>query len=157
MLHRLSMSMYYLHRHGETTGPYAPGRLGMMLDAGEIAATDQACEIGTEEWMPVEFVLPERDVARWAPEPTYGLKTSRQPWAFLSFILCLIAVLGFFSWGLGRVGGIGAFVSLLLIIIGVALDRPKWLCGECGNRIEKTSGLCPVCKATLVFKLPKKK
>jgi len=151
------MSMYYLHRAGATTGPYTPVRLGIMVDAGEIAATDQVCEIGKTEWMPVEFVLPVSEVARWAPQSTYALKTSRRPWAFLSVILCLIAVIGLYFWALNRVGGSGAFVSLLLIVIGLAVDRRKWLCGQCGNRIEKTSGLCPVCKATLVFKLPKKK
>jgi len=149
--------MYYLHRAGATTGPYTPRRLGTMLGAGDVAPTDQVCEIGKDEWMPLEVVLPESEVARWAPEPSYVLKTSRRPWAFLSVILCLIAVMGLYFWALGRVGGSGAFVSLLLIIIGVSVDRKKWLCGQCGNRIEKSSGLCPVCKATLVFKLPKKK
>lgn len=147
--------MYYLHRAGETTGPYVTAHLVRMVEEGEIGADALVCEVGTEEWVPVEVVLPVVDVVPRAPEPVYGLKTSGRPWAFLPFILFPIVALGFSVWGQGIGWQERMFVGLLVFILCTAINRPKWLCGQCGNRIEKTSGLCPVCKATLVFQLPK--
>lgn len=50
------MSMFYLHRAGETTGPYAAGRIAQMIDAGEIDDTTLACAHGTEDWIPAHLV-----------------------------------------------------------------------------------------------------
>lgn len=49
----------------------------------------------------------------------------------------------------------GIIFGLILIPLSVAMSR-VWVCGDCGNAIEKTSSLCPTCKAHLVKRLPKK-
>lgn len=50
------------------------------------------------------------------------------------------------SSNLGRVvGGIG----WLMVLISVVIDRSRWLCGGCGNRVDKTSSMCPACGTSL--------
>lgn len=41
-------------------------------------------------------------------------------------------------------------VSLPGLIIAAAIDRKRWHCGHCGNGVEKTSTMCPVCRARLM-------
>jgi hypothetical protein len=143
--------MYYLHRAGATTGPYTPVRLGIMVDAGEIAATDQVCEIGKTEWMPVEFVLP-------VSEPVLKQKAvvmprvARSPYVWLALFIFLMGILTMIMipWIIGVPAGI------LLIVISLIVDRRHHICGGCGNRVEKTSMVCPACHAKLVKRLPKK-
>jgi hypothetical protein len=144
--------MYYLHRAGETTGPYAPGRLGMMLDAGEITATDQVCEVGTEEWLPVEVVLPLSEPLAKATARV-AEKVRLQPFFWLSVLLFFSGV----AFALFFAKIIGVPFGVALILVAVALDRPRFLCGECGNRVEKSSVICPTCNARLVKRLAKKK
>lgn len=146
------MSMYYLHRAGETTGPYAPGRLGMMLDAGEIAATDQVCEVGTEEWVPVDVVLPVAEHPAKVPARV-ACKVRSRPFFWLSALLFFSGV----GFALFFAQIIGVPFGVALILVAIALDRPRFLCGECGNRIEKSSGVCPACQARLVTGKRKKK
>ncbi len=144
--------MYYLHRAGETTGPYAPGRLGIMLDAGEIAATDQVCEVGTEEWLPVEVVRPVAEpVAKVTARIAYKVRS--QPFFWLSALLFFCGV----GFALFFAKIIGVPFGVALILVAVALDRPRFLCGECGNRVERSSVVCPACQARLVTGKPKKK
>lgn len=57
---------------------------------------------------------------------------------FLGFI-CLV-----FLWPLG-VG---------LVVLALIIDQPRWLCGGCGNRVEKTTVMCPHCHGQLRGKLP---
>ena len=146
------MSMYYLHRAGATTGPYTPVRLGIMVDAGEIAATDQVCEIRKTEWMPVEFVLPVSEPLAKATARV-AEKVRLQPFFWLSVLLFFSGV----AFALFFAKIIGVPFGVALILVAVALDRPRFLCGECGNRIEKSSVVCPTCQARLVKRLAKKK
>jgi rubrerythrin len=37
-------------------------------------------------------------------------------------------------------------------LLAAAIDRPKWICEKCGNRIEKTSKQCPSCGVPLIGK-----
>jgi hypothetical protein len=41
---------------------------------------------------------------------------------------------------------LGTFAGLAMLLIGSSMAK-KTLCGECGNRVEKESMLCPHCKA----------
>jgi DNA-directed RNA polymerase subunit RPC12/RpoP len=142
--------MYYLHRAGETTGPYAPGRLGMMLDAGEITATDQVCEVGTEEWLPAYMVeaKPEPVKAK-KPAEVVARRVMKAPLVGLALLIAAIGFVTLFAlhWAVG----------LLLIVLAMVVDRRHYVCGGCGNRIEKSSVVCPTCQARLVKRLPKKK
>jgi DNA-directed RNA polymerase subunit RPC12/RpoP len=144
------MSMYYLHRAGETTGPYAPGRLGMMLDTGEITATDQVCEVGTEEWLPAYMVeaKPEPVKAK-KPAEVVARRVMKAPLVWLALLIAAIGFVTLFAlhWAVG----------LLLIVLAMVVDRRHYVCGGCGNRIEKSSVVCPTCQARLVKRLPKKK
>ena len=142
--------MYYLHRAGETTGPYAPGRLGMMLDAGEIAATDQVCGVGTEEWIPVEVV------ALAAPEPVkkkeMPIIVKRVPSSLFHWLAVLMVFAGFIGFFL-----VDFLVGGIVILLALVVGRLGYSCGKCGNKITVTSKICPTCGAHLVKRLPKKK
>lgn len=59
----MSEPAYYLARDGQTYGPYSTTALAEMIQAGNVAGTDQVCETGSEEWQPVEQVF------GMAPEP----------------------------------------------------------------------------------------
>lgn len=44
-------------------------------------------------------------------------------------------------------------LGLLIVVIGIILDiatSPKYICTACGNALQKTSQLCPVCRATIL-------
>jgi RNA polymerase subunit RPABC4/transcription elongation factor Spt4 len=44
------------------------------------------------------------------------------------------------------------WVGLLVILVAALIDRPKWLCGMCGNQIEKSTSICPHCQSRIVRK-----
>lgn len=73
---------------------------------------------------------------------TYRIKHS--PFFSPGTVIVLIglAVLLSFHWLLG----------LLVILGGLVVDLAigtRYLCGSCGNRLERTSALCPVCQARI--------
>lgn len=43
---------------------------------------------------------------------------------------------------------IGAVVLIICLAVGSSLSF-RYICSNCGNRVEKTAKLCPTCKATL--------
>lgn len=46
------------------------------------------------------------------------------------------------------------FIALILFVTGIIIDRKVWTCGQCGNRVEKTSVQCPTCSARLTHRKP---
>ena len=38
-------------------------------------------------------------------------------------------------------------IAALFIVGSIVLDQPRYLCGHCGNRVEKTSRICASCHA----------
>lgn len=44
-------------------------------------------------------------------------------------------------WGVGFFGAI--------ILAAASISKRKYICSNCGNRLEKTSKICPCCGATL--------
>lgn len=136
--------MYYLHIAGETTGPFGPGRLADMIAAGEISDQDLVCAHGTEEWIPAHLVASTAPTAPVRELQPVGIRKTR-PMAGMSWTLFLVAVLllVFLPWL------ISLPIGLVLIIVAACVDRPRYLCGGCGNRIEKTSRICPACRAKL--------
>jgi rubrerythrin len=50
--------------------------------------------------------------------------------------------------GLASAGWLFIIPGLLLILLGSSMCR-RWVCGHCGNKVEKTSSMCPVCRALL--------
>lgn len=139
------MSMYYLHRAGETTGPFAPGRLQQMWRAREIGPADQVCEHGSDEWLPAEVIaMPTLEEDREVNERTAWIRALR-PYAALSWALwslgIVIAVLTF---------GAAWFLYVPLLVVGFFFNPPRYVCAGCGNRLEKTSARCPSCAARIV-------
>ena len=71
------------------------------------------------------------------------LKKKRPLFALsLTLIIVGLALMVFLPWWFG----------LAVIIAGAAIDRVHWICGNCGNRLEKTSKLCGVCQCRLTLK-----
>lgn len=135
------MSMFYLHRAGETTGPYAAGRIAQMIDAGEIDDTTLACAHGTEDWIPAHLVAqrPEPVKTRAAQASP---KVSSRPFQWIAGLTVLLGLVLLFSWVW--------VVGLILLVIGLALNRPRFHCGSCGNPVQKLSALCPTCRTPLL-------
>lgn len=72
---------------------------------------------------------------------------STRPNAWISLavggLFGLMALVGLVFWPL-------LLVALPGLIIAAAIDRKRWHCGNCGNVVEKTSTMCPVCRARLM-------
>jgi DNA-directed RNA polymerase subunit RPC12/RpoP len=147
------MSVFYLHQGGETTGPHGRGRLAEMLAAGAIDADAMACAPGSEDWMPVEVAVLPAEVPTMAwknePQPVWARRVMRAPMVGLALLIALIgfAALVMANW----------IVGVVLILLALLVDRRHYICGECGNRVEKTSVVCPSCKAYLAKRIPKKR
>lgn len=123
------MSLYYVHRFGQTTGPFPSERIAAMLGAGEMRSTDLVCAMGAETWEPVCDALGTRAVRRVA-----------RPYAALMAVLIVLGVIGVFVF---------FPVGVLLLVLGVVVDRKYYSCGACGNRVERSSMICPTCRAAL--------
>jgi len=132
--------MYYLHRDGETTGPFGVGRLVEMAGHGEISMEDLVCAPGTEDWIPLSYVLPAPPQAK---APT-GIRKTR-PYNGVSWLLavCGVMTLIFLPWI------IGVPLGVMLVLAGAVIDRPRYICPSCGNRVERTSVICPTCSGRL--------
>lgn len=147
------MAMYYLAQGGDVTGPFGEGRILEMGDAGELALDAQVALHGTEDWFPAADLLgglrEDREARKPAPKIQRAERIKKRPMQWISLFIFLVGV-GIsimFHW----------VVGVIVIVASVALDsRTVYVCGSCGNRIEKTSVICPACRAQLCKKLPKK-
>lgn len=157
--------MYYLARNGNVSGPFAEGRLISMEDQGEIDETDQLAIVGSEDWIPasdilapIRFEIEERETLREeraasARRPIPARKKRKR--SLLLFLVSLIVSLlgiGFLIASVLNLSLFGIVLSLLVVCASVAIDRPRWICEKCGNRVEKTSMQCPACGVPLVRK-----
>ena len=73
-----------------------------------------------------------------------ALRKSRRPLAALSWCLAIAGFAAFFIIPRG-----GVAFGAALIVVALLIDRKTFLCGACGNKIEKTSTLCPSCRADI--------
>ena len=68
---------------------------------------------------------------------------------------CLVQVIGVIAVMVGLGMFVPQFAWLLYILCGIVLLVTGWLmdkshvCGDCGNRIELTSRICPTCKVQI--------
>ena len=46
------MKTYYLDKSGEVKGPFSSEEMTVLHRSGQVSATTQVCEEGTEDWMP---------------------------------------------------------------------------------------------------------
>lgn len=52
------MAKYYLHRHGQTHGPYLLQQMHEFISQGEIGPNELICEEGSKQWIPAsKFTL----------------------------------------------------------------------------------------------------
>ena len=147
------MSLYYLHRGGVTTGPFAEGRLRQMWTGGKISAGDMVCEHGTREWIDAGVIAAQGPVETREASPLLAKRVARQPFFLLSLALFAAGV----GFALLFPQIIGIPFGAVLIIVALAIDRPRFICGQCGNRVAQTSVMCPACAARLVKRLPKRR
>jgi membrane-bound ClpP family serine protease len=74
-------------------------------------------------------------------------RKSRHPFLGMAILLVLMgAGLALLAWN----ASMPLFVlGIAIAVVGMCMDRVQWICGACGNGIEKTSTLCPHCRASL--------
>ena len=142
------MSMYWVAKNGESTGPYAEGRLITMWESGDIGPDDMLALHGTEDWFSADAILPGLIEDRRALNPVSSAgkkKSARRKLKQSGFGLGLVMViLGVFclivvNWILG----------IVFIVVGALINRVYVVCGACGNRVEKGATLCPACRVEL--------
>ncbi|MEX2580652.1 MAG: hypothetical protein WD342_16465 [Verrucomicrobiales bacterium] len=147
------MSMYWLARDGVSTGPFAPGRLVGMWESGDVGPDDLLALHGTEDWFSADAMLPALASERREVERDEGTKARRvkekdQARSCIAMVIFLVAVVGLIA-SLLTINLIGIPVSVAFICLALIVDRRRWLCGGCGNGVEKSSAMCPVCRARL--------
>lgn len=160
-----TMAMYYLAQNGAVTGPFAEGRLISMEDAGEIGLDDQLAIAGTEDWLPATDVLApirleieDREMLRQERKESkrrqmpVRRKKKRSALLIIASLIVFLIGLSFLIGSLLNLSLLGIGFSLLVILAAAAIDRPKWICEKCGNRVEKTSTQCPACGVPLTRK-----
>lgn len=120
------MSMYYLHRDGETTGPFGAGRIAEMIRAAEISEHDLVCAFGTEEWIPAYMAAPTPSPpARPTLAPTAAITSGKRGvTSLLLFAVTILLLLaGYFAMRFGwlviglagmAIGGVVFFVALVI-------------------------------------------
>lgn len=59
------MYTYYVHRNGQTIGPFPASQLVAMLRARKLSADDLGVESGCEDWQPLRDIV---DPALLPPE-----------------------------------------------------------------------------------------
>lgn len=61
------MYTYYVHRNGQTIGPFPASQLVAMLRARKLSPNDLGVESGCEDWQPLRDIV---DPALLPPEPS---------------------------------------------------------------------------------------
>jgi hypothetical protein len=67
---------YFVHRNGQTIGPYSPDNIVVMLRAHQLALEDLAVEEGCEDWQPLGVIV---DPAVFDPPPPSNKPAHPQP------------------------------------------------------------------------------
>lgn len=144
------MIVYWLSRDGNSSpeGPYSITQLRAMYAAGQVTALAKVCRSGEDLWLMLEDELESgapqlpSSPLRAADLPRFGrvksVKKSGCAAIFLFFCgvgMCFV----FFP------------IGLLLIIAAFVIDLSNgdYVCSECGNKLMKSSSICPACKASL--------
>jgi hypothetical protein len=73
------------------------------------------------------------------PKSVVGKKKTKYEFAGVGALVQLVGLVALWFFP------IGTFVGVVLLIIGSAMSK-KILCGECGNKVDKDSKMCPHCK-----------
>jgi len=165
----MGMSVYFLQRNrgAAVEGPVGQGRLASEMRAGSLSEDALVCAAGTEVWMragdALGWLLDEME-SREAMTPARGeevlaQKVVRRPYWWASLFLALlglgflgIALLGLAFLGMGVLGVAFLVLAVALLVLSSLIDRPRYICGNCGNGVEKTSLMCPTCRAELTKK-----
>lgn len=107
---------------------------------------------------------PDQDDAQWtgaaASEKVAGMYVRRTGVFWQIVFIFAAAVCGFFAvltvlgidvgpFGIG-LGCLWFVFGVAFFLVSLAFIRHFYLCGGCGNRVENTSRVCPVCQSRLV-------
>lgn len=137
---------FYISRENQTYGPYSESDLRQMIADGSVVQTDLACDAADEDWRMLANIIeiaPPRKAKRVVKIEFAGAGCAVQALGLL------VIAMGFGLATIDPVIGILAgLVGLAFLAVGSRMAR-KLNCSECGNRVEKTSKICPVCKVRL--------
>lgn len=42
--------------------------------------------------------------------------------------------------------GLGLLGAAIFVVVALCVEKTHYICGYCGNRVEKTSLMCPTCR-----------
>jgi hypothetical protein len=126
-------------------GPYDEATLARMVKRQQIEAEDLLCLEGDDDWQPAWMLRP--DLFK-------GGKVRVREGGCLSGMLggaaAVCALAGLVSFGASPGAAAGFWgLMIVLLIVTVLVERKKWICGFCGNRVERTSLMCPTCQGHL--------
>lgn len=126
-------------------GPYHEATIEKMVARQQIKPEDLLCLEGDDTWEPAWTLLPHVFKAGKVKVREGGPVS----WVLGgSAVVCLL--LGLVSF-VDRPLIAGGFWGLMLVLLLITLfvERKKWICGFCGNRVERTSLVCPSCQGAL--------
>lgn len=151
--------MYYLSQAGEVSGPHGAGKLIELEEAGEIGSEDAVALVGTEDWQPALEIIYGLELKQKRKRKPALLQARKvRPYWMVSLPIGIIGLVGALAFGFGFLTSFNTYALLLFFLslaalgFSVLLGRHRYLCGNCGNRVDKTSRLCPVCKSPVRLK-----
>jgi hypothetical protein len=126
-------------------GPYDEATLARMVKRKQIEPEDLLCLEGDDQWEPAWMLRPDLFKAGKVRVREGGCLG----WA-LGATAAVCALLGVASF-VERPFIAGGFWGLMIVLLVVTavVERKRWICGFCGNRVERTSLVCPACQGHL--------
>jgi hypothetical protein len=148
----MSEARYWVSKNGGTPeGPYWPGKLIELYEAGKFAPEDQVCPTDTESWSPIADTV---EFLRWnkpasltvlrplqSVEPQYYSKRKVRTETTTAGVVLIVVGLCFTAC----IVGIPFFIWGFCIV-----SRSIYACGKCGNEVDASAGVCPICGAALL-------
>ena len=141
---------YYLQAEpgARIEGPLEESQIVSLARIGHIHEGAQIALEGESDWQPaaplIESMVADADdrrrsrAAKRARPKRSARRVKARPWQVLAWMVLLVCGLGgafFVHW-----------VALpFWMLVAWAIDRPRYLCSACGNRVEQTSRQCPSC------------
>lgn len=131
---------YFIHRSGQTLGPYSGSQLLNLLRAHQVALEDLSCTDADEEWKPVAARLGPKTLAKLSGA------AQRVKWSEMFGTGLLVQALGLFVCVLPP-WIVTVPLGLCVIIAGSGMARGL-KCSACGTKLrDRKAPRCPGCSA----------
>lgn len=131
---------WYFSRKGKNTGPFTKAEMIELIQSSELKKNDLVWTCEMKEW--------QRAASVFVFSATKERKVETCGVGCIIELVGLIVLLG--GFGFGVEGLFGLFVSVplgIVIMIAGYVKSVKWICSNCGNRVEeKSAKICPTCK-----------